>query len=162
MNSQSSRSTLLSLLMWRTIYSSTPFIGAGTDTLTFPPGCTFTPSDSTEMSIVTIFSSASNLYSSGSLSIVLFAVSSVIPTFSVMSFAFFPKFPPVSVTPVSLFSSFVLPPPLQLAKTHRLNATNITDMTQNSFFFIDFVSFFFLFFQTAAEICDSKNCALCF
>ena len=114
------------------------------------------------MSIVTIFSSASNLYSSGSLSIVLFAVSSVISTFSVMSFAFFPKFPPVSVTPVSLFSSFVLPPPLQLAKTHRLNATNITDMTQNSFFFIDFVSFFFLFFQTAAEICDSKNCALCF
>ena len=166
MNSQSSRSTLLSLLMWKTIYSSTPSMGAGTDTRTFPSGCTFTPSDSTEMSIVAIFSSASNLYSTGSLSIVLFAISSVISTFSVMSFAFFPKFPPVSVTPKLLFSSSVLPPqplqPLQLAKTHRLNASNITDMTQSSFFFIDFVSFFFLFFQTAAEICDSKNCALCF
>ncbi|CDE22155.1 unknown [Acidiphilium sp. CAG:727] len=135
-------------------------MGAGTDTLTFPSGCTFTPSDFTEMSIVVIFSSASNLYSSGSLSIVLLTVSSVISTFSVMSFAFLPKFPPVTVTPMLLFSSPVLPPqplqPLQFAKTHRLNATNITDMRQSSFFFINFISFFFLSFNPPSGFAIQK------
>ena len=123
-------------------------MGAGTDTLTFPSGCTFTPSDSTEMSIVVIFSLASNLYSSGSLSIVLLTFSSVISTFSVMSLAFFPKFPPVSVTPILLFSSPVLPPPLhpsQLAKKHRLNATSIADMTHSNFLFMNFASLYFVF-----------------
>ena len=150
---------MLSLLMWKTRYSSTPSMGAGTDTLTFPSGCTLTPSDSTEMSIVAVFSSASNLYSSGSLSTVLLKFSSVISTFSAMSFAFLPKFPPVSVTPVSLFSSFVLPPPLQLlqiAKTHSPIATNTTSMMQSVFFFIMF-SFFFWGFPVAAELCDRKT-----
>ena len=97
------------------------------------------------MSMTDIFSSASNLNSTGSLSIVLFAVSSVISTFSVISFAFFPKFPPVSVTPMLLFSSSVLASqllqPLQPAKIHRHNANNIPDRTQSSFFMVFSLSF---------------------